>query len=222
VLLAYAVSAVVAALVSLPARARQYANGMLLARHDYLAPAQRAGITGALIFVRESWGAQVIARLHALGVSRPDAEGLYRTVDTCQLEGAITDLERSGVPGEAAITELKPLSRDSLRLVISTLSPDGTERVLPGAMYSDVCHRRIMEDRAGYSFFAPLLARESDGNVYARELHARDTLLLQRYPERPAYLLRAASSAIGAPLMLEPFRLDSARAEWALTPLPQP
>lgn len=213
VLLAYAVSALVGVLFSLPTRVRQYSSGMLLARHDYMAPG--AAVNGALIFVRESWGAQVIARLYGLGVTRSDAEALYRTVDTCVLEGAVSRLETESVRGSAAMERLRPLTGDSLRLVISTLSPDGTERVLPGSTYSPTCQRRILEDRAGYSFFAPLLARDAGSNIYARDLHARDTLLLARYPERPVYLLRAESSEVGARLLLEPFKLDSARSEWA-------
>jgi hypothetical protein len=213
VLLTYAVSALVAALASLPNRVRQYSSGMLLARHDYMAPAST--VTDALIFVRESWGAQLIARLYGLGVSRSEAEGLYRTIDTCVLEGAISSLEVESVRGNAAMEQMRPLTRDSSRLLISTLSPDGTERMLPGTSYPPVCQRRILEDRAGYSFYAPLLARDGGSNIYARDLHARDTLLLQRYPDRRVYLLRAASSEVGAKLLLEPLRLDSARAEWA-------
>jgi 4-amino-4-deoxy-L-arabinose transferase-like glycosyltransferase len=215
VLLAYAVSAVVAILVTVPVRATQYANGMLLLRHDYVAPAARAGVQNALILVRESWGAQLIARLYALGVSRSDAEALYRSVDTCILDEAIAGLEIDGRRGPSAMERLRPLTADSLRLVISTLSPDGTERVLPGTSYSVVCQRRVLEDRAGYAFFAPLLARDPGSNLYARDLHARDTLLLQRYAGRPVYVLRLASSEMGAPLKLEPLSLDSARAEWA-------
>jgi hypothetical protein len=107
------------------------------------------------------------------------------------------------------------MTRDSLRLLSSTLSPDHTERMLPGALYSPTCQRRILEDRGGYAFFAPLLARDAGTNVYARDLHARDTLLLQRYADRPVYLLRAESSAVGAGLILERVSLDSARAEWS-------
>jgi hypothetical protein len=213
VLLAYAVSALVAVVVSLPTRIRQYTGGMLLARHDYAAPG--ASLNGALVFVRESWGAQVIARLYALGVSRSESEGLYRTVDTCVLEGAVTALERDSIRGEAAMARLRPLASDSLRLLKTTLSPDGTQRMLPGTMYSAVCQRRILEDRGGYSFFAPLLAIDPGSNIYARELHARDTVLLQRYPGRPVYLLRSRTSDVDSPLYLEPLRLDSARAEWA-------
>jgi hypothetical protein len=100
-------------------------------------------------------------------------------------------------------------------LLKTTLSPDGTQRMLPGVMYSAVCQRRILEDRGGYSFFAPLLAIDPGSNIYARELHARDTVLLQRYPGRPVYLLRSRTSDVASPLVLEPLRLDSARAEWA-------
>jgi hypothetical protein len=195
VLLVYAVSAVVAILVSVPVRARQYA--MLLTRHDYVAPAATAGVEGALILVRESWGAQLIARLYALGVSRSDADALYRTVDTCLLDDAIAGLEIDGRRGAGAMERLRPLTADSLRLVISTLSPDGTERVLPGARYSVVCQRRLLEDRAGYAFFAPLLARDPLERLRARPAR-RDTLLLQR-AERPVYVLRGASSEVGAP-----------------------
>lgn len=213
VLLTYAVSALVGVLISVPTRVRQYSGGMASMRHDYVAPS--AHVEGALILVRESWGAQLIARLYGLGVSRSEAEGLYRTVDTCILEGAISELEVESARGNEAMERLRPLTKDSLRLLETTLSPDITERMLPGTPYSPVCQRRILEDRAGYSFLAPLLAREAGSNVYARDLHARDTLLLQRYPERPTYLLRAASSDVGATLLLEPLRLDSARAEWA-------
>jgi hypothetical protein len=213
VLLAYAVSALVGVSLSLPNRVRQYSSGLLVTRHDYMAPA--AAVTNALIFVRESWGAQLIARLYGLGVTRSEAEALYRTVDACVLEGAVSSLETESVRGTAAMDRLGPLTRDSLRLVNSTLSPDGTERMLPGSTYSPTCQRRILEDRAGYSFFAPLLAGDAGSNIYARDLHARDTLLLVRYPERAVYLQRAVSAESGARLLLEPLKLDSARAEWA-------
>ena len=213
VLLAYAVSALVGVFLSLPNRVRQYSTGLLVARHDYMAPG--AAVDNALILVRESWGAQLIARLYGLGVTRSEAEALYRTVDACVLEGAVSGLEMESVRGSAAMDRLRPLTGDSLRLVNSTLSPDGTERMLPGLTYSPICQRRILEDRGGYSFLAPLLAGDAGSNIYARDLHARDTLLLARYPERAVYLLRAVSSESGARLLLEPIKLDSARAEWA-------
>ena len=214
VLLTYATSAVVALIVSLPFRWTQYANGLLSMRHDYTAPATAASVSDALILVRESWGSQLIARLWGLGVPRPMSEGFYRTVDTCVLEVNVSRLESFGVRGDEAIARLQPLVADSLRLIASTLTPVTTERVLPGYAYPPICVRRIAEDNAGFSFFAPLLARDMGSNIYARDLHARDSLLVARFPDRPVYLLRAQSSAFGAPLLLEPLRLDSARAEW--------
>lgn len=220
VVLVYAVSAVIAMLVSVPLRARQYAGGLSSMRQDYLAPAASAGVEGALILVRESWGAQLIARLWGLGVSRSDAEALYRTVDTCVLEHTVSRAENSGLRGSAALERLRPLTEDSLRLIESALSPDGTERVLPGTTYSRLCQQRILEDRGGYTFLAPLLARDAGTNTYARDLHARDTLLLQRHAGKAVYVLRASSSAVGAPLLLEALKMDSARAEWATTRQP--
>ena len=217
VVLVYAVSALVAVVVSLPTRAKQYSFGLMSMRHDYVAPADVASVADAVILVRESWGAQLIARLWGFGVSRSAAEALYRTVDTCVLELSVTQVETAGLVGDAALARLLPLAGDSLRLRESTLSPDKTERVLPGIIYPPLCQRRLLEDRAGYTFFAPLLARDMGSNIYARELHARDTLLLARYPDRPVYLLRAVSSQVGASLVLERLGLDSARAEWANT-----
>lgn len=215
VLLTYAVCAAVAVTLSVPVRARQYANGLLNLRHDYLEPARVAGVNSAVILVRESWGAQLIARLHALQVSRSDAEAIYRTVDACLLDSTIASLEREGIRSDGALSRLRPLTADSLRLVSGAASPDVTLRVQPGAMYSSLCQRRLLEDRAGYTLYAPLLARDPGTNVYARDLHARDTVLLARYRDRPVFLLRTRSSAVGAPLFLEPLNGDSARAEWA-------
>ena len=218
VFLAYAVSALVSVAATLPTRVHQYAGLIWIARPDYLAPAARAGVENAVILVRESWGAQMIARLWGMDVSRPVTEALYRTVDACVLETAITELEAQGIRGEAAMERLRPLAKDSLKVVESTLSPDGTLRYLPGARYTQTCERRLAEDRGGYAFLAPLLARDMGTNLYARDLHSRNPLLLDRYRDRPVYLLRSVSPEVYAPLMLEPLRLDSARAEWGIGP----
>lgn len=216
VLLAYGVSAAIAVFVSIPVRWRQYAGGLTSMRYDYLAPARSAGLKGALILVRESWGSQLIARMWALGVPRSQTEALYRDVDSCQLEGMIGSLEGRGIRGTAAADALGVLAVDSSQVVESTISPDKTERVLPGLTYPPVCAKRILEDRAGYTFLTPLLASGFGGNLYARELHGLDSLLFASEPARPVFLLRATSSRLGAPLRLYPVSLDSARADWKL------
>lgn len=200
--------------INLPMRFDQYRAGLGIMRLDPTGPAKAASVENALIFVRESWGAQLVPRLWALGVSRPLTELLYRSIDTCTLDQAIGELERNrsdGVPAEASLVALM---RDSSRLVPSEWSPDRSERVLPGRPYEAPCVRRIAEDRGGFTIFAPVLARDWGSNVYARELHDRDSLLLQAYPDRPVYLLRTDGPAPGAPLVLVPLSRDSMVAEW--------
>jgi hypothetical protein len=60
---------------------------------------------------------------------------------------------------------------------------------------------------------APLLVLD-DGNVYARDLHARDTLLLAAYPNRPIYALRATSTAADAVPVFVPVSRDSLHRAW--------
>lgn len=181
-------------------------------RTDAVAIVRAAGASNALIFVRESWGAQLLARLWALNVPRSEAELLYQNVDACALEEAITVAEQSHAP--ATFQSFAPLLIDSTRLVPSTLSPDVTERMLPGARYSPRCQARIAGDQTGFTLLAPILARDWDSNIYARDLHERNSLLLGDYPDRPVYLLRSAGPESGAPLELIPLRRDSLLSAW--------
>ncbi len=210
------VAASLAAFVSIPIRARDYANALVAMKLDYAGPAERAGVRDALILVRESWGTQLMARLWAVGVPRSESELVYRNVDSCLLDHALERLERDGVRDTAAFRALVPLLADSSRVVKTTYSTDITEKVLPGTAYSDRCRRRIQEDAAGFTLLAPLLDETwGDGNIYARDLHANDTLLLRRHPGRPVYLLRPVSTEIGAPLEVVALPADSLQRAWS-------
>jgi hypothetical protein len=137
----------------------------------------------------------------AVGVSHPRAERVYRSVDACALDSAVTALERrrdAGDTTEDAFTALAPLLRDSARVVASPLSPDTTERVLPESRYSRQCVARILDDRAGVALLTPLILARAGDNVYVRDLHARDTLMLSAYPGRPVYLLKPATPDVDA------------------------
>jgi hypothetical protein len=211
---AYGVAATLALTVSVPARARDYAQAFVPMRLDHVAAARDAGIDNAIIFVRESWGTQLMARLWALGVPRSEAELLYGKVDACVLEQRIDALERAGIRDSAALRALVPALADSARVVKSPFSPDLTERYLPGTVYSPRCVQRIEDDRSGFSILAPLLAADWGHNVYARDMHERNVMLLQRYPERPVYLMRPLTSDAGAPVRFFPLRRDSVLAVW--------
>ena len=211
---AYAVAALLALSISIPARARDYAQAFVPMRLDHVAATRRAGVENALIFVRESWGTQLMARLWSLGVPRNEAELLYGKVDACLLEHRIGALERGGVRDTTALAALLPALADSARVVPSPFSPDVTERYLPGTGYSPLCAQRIQEDRNGVTILAPLLYANWGSNVYARDMHDRNLTLLRRHPDRAVFLLRPRTNQTGAPVELYPLRRDSLIAVW--------
>ncbi len=202
--------------VNLPIRARQYSAGLPQMRTEAAAFTAASGAANALILVRETWGAQLMARLWAVGVSRSEAETIYRSVDACEIEEGLHRFEKdpsSSHPLKAFRASLA----DSAKLIPSTLSPDITERMLPGRPYSKRCLQRVSEDRAGFTLLAPLLVQDWRGNVFARDLHERDSLLLRDHPTRQVYLLRSAGSDPGARLVLIPLSRDSVLASWRST-----
>jgi hypothetical protein len=208
------VALVLAVAMGIPVRAGQYRVGMLPMRWNVERAARAAGVRDALVLVRESWGAQLLARLWAAGVTRSDAEGFYRTTDDCSLETTLGAVESGTLPADSLPGRLRTLMADSLKVVRSPFTTDPTARILPGTIYSPVCQDRLRDDQDGYTLLAPLLLAR-DGNVYRRDLHARDTLLLAEYPGRPVYLLRPATSAQGEEPKFYPISRDSLYAAWA-------
>ena len=209
------VSLLIALGISVPLRAREYRGGLKTMRWDVDAAARSAGVRDAIVFVRESWGAQLMVRLWARDLSHADAQTLYRFVDACALERGLDSLERTGGRDSVARAVMLPLLADSARVIRSPFSADSTERFLPGASYGPRCVRRIEEDRAGFTVYLPFIVANGDDVVYARDLHARDSVLLARFPSRAVYLVRPASDSNGA--LPEFWRLsrDSLRAAWA-------
>jgi hypothetical protein len=202
--------------INIPLRVRQYSRSFTTSRWDADAAARRAGVDRALVFVRESFGAQIIARMWGLGVPAGAAERIYRRVDACQLHQAVARIESlpPGVrpSGLEAGTALLTLMGDSARLVPSPLSPDTTELVLPGSRYPADCLRHIAEDRAGFTLFPPLLVARSD-NIFVRDLGGRNALVLDHFPDRPVFLLRPANGELGSEPRFEPLPRDSSRVQ---------
>jgi hypothetical protein len=60
----------------------------------------------------------------------------------------------------------------------------------------------------------PLLLEHGSGNVYARDLQARDSLLLADYPARRVYQLIRKGSDVDAPFLWRPLRRDSLMTAW--------
>lgn len=202
----FAAGAVYALVTVVLVRAPGYRNSLTSMRVDPADAARAAGARDAVVLVQESWGAQVVARLSALGVSRPDIERLYRGVDTCVLDLALTQLEGARINGPVARTRLLPLLADSARVRESDRSPDVTQRVLPGTAYPPQCEARLVEDRRGYLFYVPWrLARDS--NHYARWIPGRETEIAASFPGRAVYRVRRDGTAVGAALVWERLEL---------------
>ena len=209
-------SVMMAATWSLPYRVRQYRETSFSQRWPAAEAARAAGAEQALVLVRESWGAQSIARMWGLGVPRSQAEFVYGRSDMCALHTTLGRLERAGVRDSAATAALLSVTADSAALVDSVLSADRSERLLPGSSYTPECVARWHDDARGFTLYPPLLLDDRSGNVYARDLHARDTLALLEYPDRPLFLLVPPDTALGRFPEFRPIRRDSLLADWGL------
>jgi hypothetical protein len=210
-------SAAIAIVIDIPARATEYAHEENVERWATPQVASRSGVPkGALVFVVESWEAQLVVRMWALGVRAADVEQIYRDVDICRLDEAVSALEArrdAGEPTADPTAVLEGLTDDSVRVKPMMLSPGANLRVDQSYPYPRWCGARIAESMEGVLPLAPFLVL-NDGNVYARDLHARDTLLLRAYPTRPVYALRTADASIHALPMFVPVSRDSLRRAW--------
>jgi hypothetical protein len=188
-------------------RVPSYRNGMTSMRVTPADESARAGVRDALVLVQESWGAQLVVRLWEAGVSRSDAEVLYRGVDACVLEHTLRRATEDGVRGAGVVSMLRRFLADSARLVASDRSPDFTEKMMPGLQYSALCEERIARDQQGFLHLAPWrLARDS--NVYARWIPGREAEIAAAFPDRAVYRLSREGPEVGAPLRWERLELE--------------
>jgi hypothetical protein len=198
-----------------PLRVQQYRGGMTSLRIDVDSAAAANGVHDALVLVRESWGAQIMARMWSLGISRPDAEHIYRTNDTCRLQATVLGTETDNGNADEFKAKVARLNGDSAQLRTIQDLPDTTVRFIPGLAPLPLCLRRLDEDRSGFTLYPPLMLDHGGNNIYVRELHARDTLIMAEYPGKPIWLLTKTPS-VGSPLRFEKVSIDSMHREWAL------
>ncbi len=210
----YLIGGAIALAVGIPLRASAHAANLVGTRWNADQAAIEAGATGAIVLVRESWGAQLLARLWALGVSRTQAELLYGSSDRCRLELAVERAEQAGLTGATAFEAMLPVVSDSVRLVRAPFSIDPTAKLLPNSTYTQVCLERIRDEQAGFTVTLPLLLADKADNIYARDLHRRDTLLLREYPDREVFLLKPPSTELGAEPVFTALSRDSLWRSW--------
>jgi hypothetical protein len=199
---------------SIPVRVREHRTRFTTMRWNADRAASAAGIRHALVLVRESWGAQLISRMGAAGFSAGRTEQIYRRVDACLLEQALDTIEARRLERAAAEAVLLPLLADSARVVPSPYTVDKTNRYLAGVSYTPECRRRLEDDHRGFTLYPPLVLAGRGDVIYARDLHSRDSLLLRTSPDRDVYLLRPASSTLGAQPAFERLDRDSLMSAW--------
>jgi hypothetical protein len=190
------VSAIMAVAIDIPVRATSYARSATTERWASPRRAAQAGVRQALVFVREPWESQLGARLWALNVSRPETERLLTHVDACRLERSIDRLEHDRDAATTAVRAplagtLDSLLRDSALVHRQQLAPGLVVHMQQGYVPAPLCLERVQETLRGVTPLAPFLDLD-DGNIYVRDLHERDTLILAAYPNRPVYVLHSA------------------------------
>jgi len=95
-----------------------------------------------------------------------------------------------------------------------SVTGDPSLRLTPGTHYPPRCIAKIEANRSGFTLFPPQLLAKRLGNLFARDLGPRDSLLIADYPTRPLYLLKPASNRVGAEPAFLPLRRDSVLAAW--------
>jgi hypothetical protein len=219
VLTSFVMAGIAGIVFVLPIRVAQYRALFTSMRLDYAALAAEAGARDRsdVVLIRESWGSQVLVRLWAREIPRTRAEFLYKRLDTCLLDSTLLVLERDDVRGDDAFAAFVPLLADSSRGQQSTLSPDRTERVLPGVVYPPRCLDRIVEDRGGFGHFAPLWLVRDTPVRFLRDLHERDTLLVRRTDRVWVFRVEREDDAPVRPV-LERVDMDSLHTAWGWRP----
>ena len=210
-----AISLLIAAAYTVPMRWMQYRETFSVFRWNAAQAARAAGVQNAVVLVRDGWESQLVVRQWVLGMSHPQADLFNVTIDACRLDEALSTLERSGADSATVARRLSALAADSLQVQRVRLESGANVRVQPGVRYTPTCLQRVAEVEGGIVPLAPILAQPNDGNVYARDLHARDTLLVARYPGRPVWLLAAESNRPNARPRFFRVDGDSLRQAWA-------
>ncbi|MFN2565257.1 MAG: hypothetical protein ABR499_09645 [Gemmatimonadaceae bacterium] len=211
----YLVTMVIALAYTIPIRWREYETGFAIERLPVRALERAYRVSNAIVLVGEPWSSQLVARLWALGVPHRETELLTHEVDACRLEEALMGLERTGTRWPRAAAALLPLLRDRNEVRLAQLPNGAFWPVQPNVGYSPQCRARVSESSSGIVPLAPLLLSGGPTNVYVRDLHARDTLLLKRYPDRPIFVVRRDSSAAGVTLRYHRAMRDSLQQSWA-------
>jgi hypothetical protein len=160
------------------------------------ADARAAGIDNALVFVPDSWHATLASRLRAIGTPPLAAEALVPRVDACGLQLALDALP-AGAAGPQALGAVLGYAQSlGAPAPVNSVGDQGRRiSLVPGRPLEPACAAHLAAESRPAISLATLLpfARFDDAGrvggavVWARDLGARDTLLVARFGNRRWY-----------------------------------
>lgn len=182
---------------SAPARLAGLRSQRTKLKTDVIAQARAGRLEHALVLVREPWRGRLLAGVRALGVQQFEAERFVNSVDACGLQLALDDVDRLASRDTSARRAwVFERARALGPATLETTGPgDGRVAHAAGSPISARCLDEQRGDSIGTMPFAMFLATQQvsgDGRpdgavVWARDLGARDTLLLPEFGRRSWY-----------------------------------
>ncbi|HEX9106229.1 MAG TPA: hypothetical protein VF832_03365 [Longimicrobiales bacterium] len=154
----------------------------------------------AILLVDDGWGSRLIAEMWRAGVSAPAADRLYATVDACRLEWAIRLVQRNGLFGPAAETELRNLTAGAGPGIAVRRPPAPRLRLPAGPLLPECAEEMAYDAERLRAPFAPLLwlnDPQERGVVFWRDPGPARLAWLLRDARRPVYRVRVQARPDG-------------------------
>jgi hypothetical protein len=192
---------------------------------------EQAKLTGAVVFVRESWRERLAARLRALDMRPADAERLLDEADACAIQTALDRLDTSTPHiDDATRAAWRDHVAAAARAAGSAVPVPGLQMgqrlsLVPGSRPTSACLGEATADSQGTTPFAPFLAYQtidSTGRVggpvvFARDLGARNELLRSRFANRTWYRYRPPTGLNDTAAVFVPYQANAAFGRQAST-----
>ncbi len=189
---------------SVPGRLMAQREQRTKLKTDVAAQASAAGLTQALVFVREPWRGRLLARLRGIGVPQFDAERVVNSTDACALQSALDDADRARWPDARTRRDAVVGRARSAGAALARSDVAAESRVAraPAGPDTPQCRAEEAADGFGTMPYAMFLREQKvarDGRltgtvVWARDLGARNALLRDEFGDRRWYLYRPGRS----------------------------
>lgn len=173
------------------------------------------GVSGALVFVRESWHGRLSARLRALGARPLEAEEVVKAYDACTLQRSLDAAARQPDIAPARQLELvwSAVYRDPPALRLAEMTAIDQIALVPGRPLDPACQADYATARSSGITLAELLPYTSVDRtgalsgpvVYARDFGTANERLRSRFGDRRWLVLRLAQGPDGVRVEFDPY-----------------